>query len=94
MDPAILQSQLDDATRAAVNNIKYVQVDTEGEVLRLTRIMSWYKADFVESHGSLEAFLVGYLEEPAKSHLNAGGYTVEFMDYDWTLNDAGAAATR
>ena len=94
MNAAELQSQLDSATRNAVNSTKYVRVDPKGRVLRLTRIMSWYRADFVEKDGSLEAFVVRYLDEPAKSQLKAGGYRVEFMDYDWRLNDAGAVATR
>jgi hypothetical protein len=94
MNPAKLQAQLDDATRTAVNNTKYVQVDARRKALRLTRIMRWYRADFVEKDGSLEAFVLRYLDEPAKSQLEAGGYTIEFMDYDWRLNDAGAAASR
>jgi hypothetical protein len=94
MDPATLQSQLDDATRVAINDTKYVQVDARRKVLRLTRIMRWYKADFVESDGSLEAFLLRYLDEPAKSQLAAGNYKIEFMDYDWALNDARAVGTR
>jgi hypothetical protein len=94
MDPARLESQMDKATREAVNNTRYVHLDARSKTLRLTRIMSWYKTDFVEKDGSLEAFLIRYLEEPAKSHLKAGGYRVEFMDYDWRLNDAGAVASR
>lgn len=94
MDPARLQSQLDNATRTAVNNTKYVQTDAERRVLRLTRIMRWYRADFVAKDGSLEAFVLRYLDEPARSHLKADGYTIEFMDYDWRLNDAGAGASR
>jgi hypothetical protein len=94
MDPARLQSQLEDATRTAVNNTDYVQVDAARKVLRLTRIMRWYRADFVEKDGSLEAFVLRYLDEPARSQLEVGGYTIEFMDYDWRLNDAGAGASR
>ncbi len=94
MDPARLESQLDDATRAAVNNTKYVQVDAKRKALRLTRIMRWYRADFVEKDGSLEAFVLRYLDEPDRSQLEAGGYAIEFMDYDWRLNDAGAGASR
>jgi hypothetical protein len=49
--------------------------------------MSWYKKDFVEKDGSLEAFLLRYLDEPARSELEGGEHTIEFMDYDWKLND-------
>ncbi len=84
-----LQADLERYTRAAVNSRKYVQIDPERKVLELTRIMRWYGKDFVEKDGSLEAFLLRYLDEPARSQLEAGGYTVEFKDYDWALNDAG-----
>ncbi len=38
--------------------------------------------------------MLRYLDEPARSRLDAGSYTIEFMAYDWALNDAGAVATR
>jgi len=88
MQAATLQSDLGRATREALNNTTYVQVDAQAKRLRLTRIMSWYKQDFVASDGSLEAFLARYLAEPAKSRIAAGGLSVEFMDYDWSLNDS------
>jgi len=94
MHPATLQAQLDRAARAAVNDARYVQVDRREGRLRLTRVMSWYRKDFVESDGSLEAFLLRYLKEPARTQLGRGGLTIEFMDYDWALNDAGSPATK
>ena len=63
-------------------------------VLRLTRIMRWYKQDFVDKDGSLEAFVLRYLDDPARSQLTAEGYTIEFKGYDWALNDSGRPATR
>jgi len=56
--------------------------------------MSWYKAGFVEKDGSLEAFLLRYLEEPGRSQLEQGGYTIGFMEYDWALNDAAGSPRR
>lgn len=94
MDPTMLQEQLDRATREAVNDPKYVTIDPDGRVLRLTRIMSWYKQDFVEKDGSLEAFLQRYLDEPARNQLAQADFTIEFMEYDWALNDAGGSSTR
>jgi len=90
MEGKTLQSQLDRATREAVNSTKYVQVDPEAKVFRLSRIMSWYRKDFEEEAGSLQAYVLRYIEDPAKSQLQGADYTVEFMDYDWALNDAGA----
>jgi hypothetical protein len=89
-----LQQKLERVTRQVVNDDQHVQIDPKTKRLRLTRIMSWYKQDFVDRYGSLEDFLLRYLDEPKRSQLKAGGYTVEFMPYDWSLNDAGSAASK
>jgi hypothetical protein len=88
-----LQADLERYARSAVNSGRYVEVRPDGKALRLTSIMRWYKKDFVDKHGSLEGFLVRYLDEPARSQLKEGGYSIEFADYDWALNDAGRSAT-
>ena len=90
MDGTTLQSQLDRATRDVINSTKYVQVDPEAKVLRLTRIMSWYRDDFEADAGSLQAYVLKYIEDPGKSQLQGADYTVQFMDYDWALNDVSA----
>ena len=90
MDRATLESQLHRATKEAINNPKHVQVDVEAKVLRLTRIMSWFRKDFEDDSGSLESYVLKYIDEPARSQLRKDKYTVQFMDYDWTLNDAGS----
>jgi hypothetical protein len=84
-----LQAELERYTRQAVNHSKYVEVDPDRKALRLTKIMQWYGKDFVEKDSSLEAFLLRYLDEPARSQLAAGGYSIEFRSYDWRLNDVG-----
>lgn len=89
-----LQEKLERITREVVNDDRYVQIDPKTKKLRLTRIMSWYGKDFIDKDGSLEAFLLRYLAEPARSQLEQGGYTIEFMEYDWALNDAGGSSTR
>jgi len=91
MNGFALQRDLDWATRQVVNDPRYVQIDAKAKRLRLTRIMSWHKQDFVDKYGSLEAFLLRYLGEPERSQLKQGEYSIEFMPYDWSLNDARAA---
>ncbi len=83
-----LQRDLEKITTQVVNDERYVKLDPKTKKLRLTHIMSWYKKDFVDKYGSLESFLLRYLAEPRKSQLKQGGYTIEFMEYDWRLNDA------
>jgi len=93
MKAETLQADLERATRAVINDTAYVRPDPEAKVLHLTRIMSWYKQDFVAKDGSLEAFLARYLDEPARRLVQDGRLTIAFMEYDWALNDAGASAT-
>jgi len=92
MKEETLQADLERITHAAINDMAYVRLDPEAKVLHLTRIMSWYQQDFVDKDGSLEAFLARYLEEPARRLVAEGGLAIEFMEYDWALNDAGARA--
>jgi hypothetical protein len=87
MDPSRLQSQLEAATKVAINRTKYVQVDPAARTLTVTRIMSWYKQDFIDHSGSIQSYVSKYLAEPQKSQLEGAEYAVKFMDYDWTLND-------
>lgn len=93
MEGATLQSQFESATASAVNSPEYVQIDQETKTLRMTRILSWYRDDFIRKYGTLETFVVRYREEPGKSQLKQGGYRYEFMDYDWALNDVGGSPT-
>jgi len=87
MDPSRLDSQLDAATRAALNDVKYVKVDPEAKTLTVTRIMSWYQQDFIDDAGSVQSYVAKYSAEPRKSQLKQGEYALEFMEYDWSLND-------
>ena len=64
-----------------------MQVEAEAKVLRLTHIMSWYRDDFEAEAGSLQAYVLKYIEDPGKSQLQEADYTIQFMDYDWALND-------
>ncbi len=71
-----LNTNMEKATKAFINNEKYNKI-TSGKVV-VSKIFDWYKADF----GNLIAFLNKYAD--TKIDPNA---TIEYMDYDWGLND-------
>lgn len=77
-----LEADLDRITRAMVNDARHVQLDAKAKRLRLARYMSWYRQDFVEKYGSLEAFLLRCLAEPARRQLEAAKHSIEFTEYD------------
>lgn len=56
----------------------------DSDTLRLSRIFDWYAADFVRAEGSVDAWIARY--GPPEL---TGAATVEFLDYDWSLNAQG-----
>lgn len=101
-----LDEQLDDQGRRFLNDPQHNRFDRERGRVQLSKILEWYGEDFrgytpesgyagSEATRGVLAFVSRYLPEPVAAFLERGEYRVEFLDYDWTLNDqAVAAATR
>jgi hypothetical protein len=83
---AELDRQLDEQARQFLHDPRKNRVDTATRTLWLSPIFKWYRGDFEASGGSLPGYLTRYLGD-------VGDYDVEFLDYDWSLNDRAAAAT-
>lgn len=65
-------------------------VGLRGRRLYVPRTFSWYQEDF-GGHGGVIEFLLRHLPDDARrAALKAGGrgMTLEYLEYDWTLNDA------
>lgn len=75
-----LNEQLDLQTKLTLNNPKHVQLDEANEVLKVTSLFSWYKADFTKA-GSMISYINNYRTTPV-----AESFSVEFLDYNWDLN--------
>ena len=62
----------------------------------MSSIFKWYREDFEKGwlgFHSLEGFIAAYdadlgLTEQHTTALKAGNIDIEFLDYDWRLNDA------
>lgn len=85
-------AQLDDQTRRFLCDRTRNRV-LQRDPLRIgtSSIFDWYGDDF-DSAGGVHGFLARYPEAldlaPAETAvLRAGGARIEFLDYDWTLND-------
>lgn len=85
---ADLDRQLDDQGRLFLRDPRRNRVDPAARTLRLSSIFSWFRDDFVSAAGSLPAFVAPYL---GGADGDVTGFAVEFLDYDWTLNDQGGA---
>jgi hypothetical protein len=76
-----LDAQLDAVVREGVSN-NPLTVKVEGNTVKVFEIFKWYAADF-EKAGGTKAFIEKYRDEPLPENA-----TIEFMDYDWSLNEA------
>lgn len=88
-DPAGLDEQLDEATRAFVAR----EVVLEGQTVTASPIFHWFRADFEEAPGGLAGFLVRYLEDgPTRRVIVERGLgDIAWGAYDWSVLPHGQA---
>jgi hypothetical protein len=97
-----LDEQLEAETVRFFGEPRNLEVDHAARVVRLSRILDWYEGDFTgwlqRTRPDRPATLVEYarLYAPAERVADldrARGYTVEFAEYDWRLNDQAQAGS-
>ena len=82
-----LDSQLDSAAIGFINDKTRNVLDIERGVAELSSIFKWFEEDFVAESGSLQAYLVPYVEnKQAAEILQQGAFDVDYLRYDWSLN--------
>ncbi len=83
-----LRERLKHAGRVYLNSPAGVQINTQTGVVRIARYFDWYGDDFGDDHlGYIRPFLT---EERRAALDRIDEPEIEFIDYDWRLNDAGA----
>ena len=88
-----IDKQLDEAVRRCLNDARYAKVD--GDKVRVTKVLEWFKGDFDSKYGSLAKFLLKYLPAEAKGVLEKRGEgAIAFFAYDWGLNDTGTKSKK
>lgn len=96
--PERLDEQLEDQGRRFLGNPAKNSLDREEEVLNLSSIFKWFGEDFTGDEGELPRVVSRWLPAEAADWVRAHpDIEIEFLDYDWSLNDAtgrGGAATR
>ena len=82
-----LGATLEELTRAFLDGPGLV-LDPAKKELRATKLLDWYRDDFVAKDGSLEGFLRKHVTDGKKlDALDAArGNRLVFQDYDWTPN--------
>jgi hypothetical protein len=89
-----LDAQLDTAVRRFLADPRhYVLVRGERPTARVSKLFDWYKEDFGGTAGVV-AFLRRYASAAEAEVLEPGRVRVEYLPYDWTLDDTGSVPDR
>ncbi|NIR96663.1 MAG: DUF547 domain-containing protein [Gammaproteobacteria bacterium] len=99
-DAEHLDQRLDQAAVNYIYRDDKVGIDREDGVMRLPRIFDWFAEDFqplAESAAFFEdrpakiagplTWIYRYANERDRAFLQSGSYRVEYLPYDWGLND-------
>jgi hypothetical protein len=95
-----LDEQLDDQTRDFLGNPGKFRISRRRNRVYLSAIFKWFGEDFVKTyappadlgrHDKTESavlnYVAGYLDEAEKRYILAGEYRIDYLDYDWSLNE-------
>ncbi len=95
-----LGQQLDDQALRFLSNSEKFRINRDACEVYLSSIFKWFGDDFVKSHAPKEGFgnhseaeravlnfASKYLQPDQADFLPSGKYTLEYLDYDWSLND-------
>ena len=90
-----LDAQLDDGLRRFLGDATRNRFDAASGRLLVSKIFDWYGKDFEQGHrgyDSLKTTFARHAEQlatapEARARLRKGDYRVDFLDYDWRLND-------
>ncbi len=78
---AKLDQQLEAQAADFINDPSKNRISSDN--IKISRIFKWFKGDFTENHESLQAYINQYTETKIDSDAE-----IEWMAYDWGLNDA------
>jgi hypothetical protein len=91
---ARLGEQLDAAVRRFMAAPEHYRLEAgDRPVLRLNKVLDWYREDFGGTEGVVQ-FFVKYARADDAAILASGLVRVEYVDYDWTLNDTAVFGHR
>ncbi|NIA21298.1 MAG: DUF547 domain-containing protein [Anaerolineaceae bacterium] len=95
-----LGDQLDDQSRSFLASPSQFRIDRRRGRVGLSSIFKWFGDDFVECYGTAEnfsghsksrratlAFASRYLSASDAEYLASQRYDIDYLDYDWSLNE-------
>ncbi len=95
--PDRLDAQLDEQALRFMSDRSRNRYNAPSGKLEVSKIFDWFGVDFRSGYkgvASLEAFCARYADQLAdapadRERIKAGKVAIDFLDYDWKLNDAG-----
>ena len=94
-----LDEQLENDALRFINDSDRVRLDREGNKIFLSSILKWYAEDFSyegeeewverykKSHRGVISTVARYIDEDSAEYIRANSPKIEFLDYDWSLNE-------
>jgi hypothetical protein len=94
--PDRLDAQLDDALRRFLSDRSRNRYQPASGTLEVSKIFDWYRRDFELGHQGFDTLASVFARhadrladrDDARTRIRAGDYRLEFLPYDWALNDA------
>jgi hypothetical protein len=97
--PEKLNEQLNDRVQKFISSPHGFKLDRTQNRVELSSIYKWYGEDWIASYGvddrftgrdkerAVLNFLSQYLSTEDRKYLEAGNYKIDYLDYDWSLNN-------
>ena len=95
-----LDEQLDGQSQDFLSSPAGLHIDRERQVVYFSSIFKWYGEDFIAGYSptsgfsgldrierAVANFSSRYLSSSDRDYLKTGGYSVKYLDYDWSLNE-------
>lgn len=91
-----LDAQLDDGMKRFLADGTRNRYDAASGRLQVSKIFDWYGKDFEKGHKGYDSLKTTFARHAAQlaatpeaqAKVRAGDYKLEFLDYDWKLNDS------
>jgi hypothetical protein len=83
-----VHEQLDAAARRFFGERRSLLIDSKRNLVTLSKLLDWYRADF-EAAGGVLTFVRKYAPEPKAF---PGSPSIRYFSYDWSINDPGSRA--
>lgn len=83
-----LDAQLDDQARTFLRDSSKNAFDLTTRTARLSSIFDWYGGDFGPDSAAILTYLKPFLDDNTRPALDPQRFKIEFLEYDWKLNEA------